>query len=585
MKTLLVIGCVSIGLVVAGVIMFVASVDVDRYRPVVVNQLESALGKPVRLEHLAIGWRGGIALELKGLAISPDAQASFDRQGHLTGQATTEPTVQVESVSAVVRLLPLLRKDVQVSSVVLVRPRVHVRRDAQGHIDLMGVAALGGPAAASGRTTTVGGTPVSLHIDSLRIEDGSLHWTDAMATPSAEFWVQALDVTLKNVPQRGTGARADFQARMAVFSAAQNLHVKGRLTIPTKDRAGVLEDVRLDTDFSRLNVAQFTQALPTIKDVGLRGLAGDLTVAIDRAALDPQGLAQLAAQVRLVGGRIAFARLGSPIEELTVEALAKSGRIELKRCAARFAGGTITATGVMDHLDAQPQATLQVTIGKLALDALLPNPGPNEPQLRGRLSASFQGTGQGLALAQIAQSLSGQGRLTLSDGMIVNLNVLREVFRRLSILPGLVEKLQARLPASYQAKLTARDTVLQPIEVAMTAHDGALSFTNLRVVTDSFELTGTGRVGFDGLLGCQSTLRIDPALSAAIIKSVKELQPLTDSEGRLQLPVVIQGTLPRVAVIPDVSYVASRVVATKAEELLGNLLEKVLEKKQRQTER
>ena len=548
MKKVVVIGGVLIGLLVGGVAICLATFNADRYRPLVVKQLESALGRPVQLAHLSLGWRGGIALELKQLAISSKA-------------ATTEPAVQVETLSAVVRLLPLLRKEVQVSSITLIRPRVQVRRDAQGNVDLLGLAVVAGPA--------------SLNIASLKVEEGSLHWTDAMASPPVDLWVTSLDATLKNV---SLTRPIEFQLRLAAFSDGQNLHLRGRLQMPTKDRAGVLEGVRLETDFNRLNVAQLTQALPAVKEAGLRELAGNLVVSIDRAGLDPQGLGQLAARVRLSGGRLVLARLGSPIEGVTVEALAQRGRVDLRRGAATFAGGTIAATGTMEQLKTQPRASLQVTIDRLALDAFLPTPGPNEPQLRGQLSASFHGTGQGLAIPQLTQTLSGQGHLAISDGVIANLNVLREVFRRLSILPGLVETLQARLPESYQAKLAARDTVLQPIEVSVTARDGALAFDQLRVVTDSFQLTGMGRVGFDGTLSCQSMLQVDPALSAAIIKSVKELTSLTDAEGRLQLPVVMTGSLPRVAVLPDVPYVASRLVATKAEELFGALLEKALER-------
>ena len=74
-------------------------------------------------------------------------------------------------------------------------------------------------------------------------------------------------------------------------------------------------------------------------------------------------------------------------------------------------------------------------------------------------------------------------------------------------------------------------------------------------------------------------LRIDPELSAAVIRSVQELQPLTDAQGRMELPVVMQGRLPGVTVLPDVQYVASRVVATKAQELLGGLLQRALERR------
>ena len=63
-----------------------------------------------------------------------------------------------------------------------------------------------------------------------------------------------------------------------------------------------------------------------------------------------------------------------------------------------------------------------------------------------------------------------------------------------------------------------------------------------------------------------------------MIKSVNELQTLTDTTGRLKIPVKIQGQVPRVKVVPDVSSVATALVVTKAQDLIGNFLKKTLEK-------
>jgi hypothetical protein len=85
-------------------------------------------------------------------------------------------------------------------------------------------------------------------------------------------------------------------------------------------------------------------------------------------------------------------------------------------------------------------------------------------------------------------------------------------------------------------------------------------------------LSGAGRVGLDGTIDLPARLQIDAVLSEAIIASVKELQALTDDQGRVMLPLAIRGRAPQIAVLPDLRYVASRVVATKATEFLGELL-------------
>ena len=593
MRTPLLIALVLIGVLIVGVTVFLATFDVDRYRPLLVTQLESALGKPVHLERLSLGWRGGIAVELQGLAVYPDAS----KQG--------EPAAAIERVIAVVRLLPLLRREVRVASVVVQRPTIRVRREPSGAVNVVGLAVVGAPAAASGKSANIGGSPVALDISALCIEDGTIHVTDAMANPPLAIQLRNVDVVLKNTPPMGGVFYVDI--RVAAFSKTQNLTLKGRLRLPARDHPGELEDVKAETDLGRLDLQELAQAFPAAKALGPQaglvpppapspkggsatadrptgpaaggGMAGRVIVTVDRAVLDPKVLTRLAARVQVSQGRVVTTQLGSPIEEVTVDIVAAKDRIDLKQASARIAGGGLTVVGTIESLDTTPASSFKVRLERWALDSLFARVGPDEPQLRGRLDADFEGRAQGLAWPQISRTLTGQGRVNVQEARIERLNILREVFQRLSILPGLMQSLQAKLPASYQAKLTARDTVLEPIDLAVTARDGALAFARLQLATDSFQLEGAGRLGLDGVLSCPSLLHVDPELSAAIIRSVAELAPLADAQGRLELPVVIQGTLPRVVVLPDVQYVASRVVATKAQELLGGLLERALERR------
>src|SRR3989338_7548645 len=94
---LILIGLVVVG--VAGLAIFVATLDADRYRPLLVSRLEHALGRPVRLGHLRLAWHGGVAVTLQQLAI---------------GQ---EPLFQADAVHAVVAWRPLLKKRVEIDGV------------------------------------------------------------------------------------------------------------------------------------------------------------------------------------------------------------------------------------------------------------------------------------------------------------------------------------------------------------------------------------------------------------------------------------------------------------------------------------
>src|SRR3989338_6517260 len=442
-KLLLALFVIGLRVIVA-VAIFLATFDADRYRPQLIIQLQAAVGKPVTLDRISLGWQQGIAVQFKGLAIYEGAAP------------VGEPLIQVESAHGVLKLLPLLKKQVQVASVVLVRPRIRVTRDAKGKINLTGLMAAASPAAASGRTAAVGETPVTFAIDSLRIEDGTLHWTDAATHPPTERSLNALDVTVTDL---SAGKPMNLEARGALGAKTPNLHLSGRVTPPGHDSKGSCEQLKL-----------------TVDDV--------------------------------------------PLEQL------------------------------------------------------LPSSRPGEPRLQGRLTAILQGSTPTLDPSQLTRALDGRGTVKLAEPAVAHLNVLREVFQRFSMLPGLVERLRERLPPEYQAKLEARDTKLSPLEVSFDAAGGALQFGDLRVSTEDFQLAGTGRVGLDGTVMIRATLRIEPVLSAALIRSVVELQALTNRSGEMEIPLTIQGQAPQVAVLPDMNYLASKILATKAADLLGELLRK-----------
>ena len=275
MKNLLRILLVVCLLAIVAGALFLATFDADRYRPQVLAQLQTALGKPVTLDRISVGWQQGVAVQLRGLAIYQGPEAAG------------EPLIQVESASGILEVLPLLKKRVQVASIVLIRPRILVARDAQGHINLMGLMAAASPAAASGRAAAVGGTPVSFAVASLRIEDGTLHWTDAASPavsgasqPPTELSINALGVTVKHI---SAGTPMDIEARGALGAQTPNLRLSGRLTPPSDGSAGSCDQLKLTVENLPLE-----QILPPSRP-GAVHLQGRLTAILQGSAatLDP----------------------------------------------------------------------------------------------------------------------------------------------------------------------------------------------------------------------------------------------------------------------------------------------------------
>ena len=468
MKKFLPILLIFVLVIVGGPAIFIATFNADRYRPLLVSQLAEAMHRPVKLERLAVGWRHGVAIQLRGLSMLE------------TGEPAREPLMTVESFDAVVRLWPLLHRNIQVTSVVIRRPQVHAMRDVNGRINVLGLAETAGPAAASGRrsptgasvgrlpagrpgspepvegSTTIGNTAIALDVDSVRLEDGTLHWTDAMVKPPIEAWVRRIDVQLRHIVP-GQPMQADLRA--AVGTDAQNLRVSGALTLPSTAVPGAVEH----------------------------------------------------------------------------------GVLALER---------------------------------LSLEQLAPPGPPGQPRLSGVVSATVQGRAPTLDPARAMHALSATGRLQATDVKIANMNLLRVVFERFTMLPGLIDLLEAQLPPVYQRKLAATDTAFAPLDIPFRVEQGALQFDRLQLRSDAFELAGAGRIGLDRSIAIRATLRVDAELSAAFMKSVKELRGLFNADGQLEIPLTIQERPPYV--LPDLNDVGSRLLTTTVQDLLGNFLQKAI---------
>jgi hypothetical protein len=579
-KKLLFFTLLFILIAVGALAVFLFTFNVDQLRPLIVEKLEEGLGKPVEIERLSLTWADGIALKLNRLALYGDDAKR--------GRAV----VELEEVSVVVKLLPLLRKEIEIRSVRLIRPYFHLIRNSAGQVSIAGLeqprpkAEPPGPAVTPAGVSSpeaVKASVIPLLVEHFKLEDGKLRFTDQKSEPPLDLEVREADLTVRNV---SFDRPVEIQGKAAFLSDRQNLALRGRLRVNQKELSGTLEDVVFETKLSDWQMERLIEAFPKSRKLGIgQNPEGNFKVRIDSLEFNREGVGKFSSQVDLEGGRVVLSSLGAPLEKIELQGLIGEERIEVRNFSMNLAGGTLLAEGTLEKWMApQPkQLTLRTTVQGVSLETLVPPKRPDEPSLRGRLAAQFQGGARAAQIETLPRALSGGGKVSVSDPVLVNVNVIREVFNRLSVIPSLVERLQNRLPEDYKEKLEAEDTVLKPIEIPFTAQNRTLFIDQFVIASDTFEIQGAGRVGFDGSLNGQAILLIDPDLSNAFIRSIEELRYLANAEGRLQIPLVILGLLPHVQVYPDVQQVAALLAASKTREVVGSFLEKKLLKKEAST--
>ncbi len=118
-KVGIIIGTIILILVLA-VVVFAATFNVNQYRGTIQSELEKRLDRRVALGDMHLGIFPP-RLQVQNLSIADDPKFN-----------DAKPFVEAQELDVSVKLLPLLRKSVEISSLSLQRPSVELIKDAQG---------------------------------------------------------------------------------------------------------------------------------------------------------------------------------------------------------------------------------------------------------------------------------------------------------------------------------------------------------------------------------------------------------------------------------------------------------------------
>jgi len=556
----------------------------ESYRPDIERAASSALGAPVHLGKLRV-------------ALLPSAHV-----------AVSEVTVgdggfSLANVRLSLRLLPLLRGALAIDTLTLEKPHLTLVRNARG-VGLIGLPRSGArPAAPRGTPgTSAAGTmvPPALALDLRRFElrHGTVELRDDVRKSTLELDDLAVDAALAvdasgiTLPRfhttatlagggpmtvDGQGLTFDLGTgtvqvpALTVEVAKSRIVVKGRVETATGAGSAAISSDRLDLEQAAPLMALVT---PGIARLGLRGtvaldLKGELSsgwapraggsILLTDLALDAGTIAVRKLHGRLdlaatpTGATVASRDLaleagGMPIAVTLASELA-GDTATLKELVATGLGGTTRVTGTYGA--ATRRFTADVGADGLDLAAMQHAKDPRTPPRVTGTVARFHSQIAGTADEHPERSVTGTGNVLLKDARVLGVNVTGEVVKKIRSVPLLSA---IRMPADVKSATDSSDTVITSLTADFTIGGAALHLQRAVVTSPSFSFDGGGRVGFDSNLDLQGTFRLSAAISQAMVSGVKQLALALGSGGEISVPLTIQGTPPKVAVLPDVTH-------------------------------
>lgn len=204
------------------------------------------------------------------------------------------------------------------------------------------------------------------------------------------------------------------------------------------------------------------------------------------------------------------------------------------------------------------------------LPALLPDTPSNVTGTVTELGANVSGT----LNENLMPSIAGKANMHLSDGLIKDVNIGKEVLAKVTEIPFISGALLSVVPDSLIAFVEKKHTVLESVSGSFDIAQETLTTQDLIIESDFFRLEGKGTIGFDTDLDLDAVIYFAKNFSDGLAGTTKELRYLFNDEGRLAFPVKISGVPPNLIVVPDVGDLVKR-AATGAikEEGVGRIKE------------
>jgi len=331
-KFLIIIGIVVV-LLVGALAILAANLGkvVASKKDYILEKAETALGRDVAIDDIGVTIGRGIGVKLSGVTIADDPAYS------------NEPFVAAKDLTVRVKLLPLIKKQVEVKRLVLNDPVINVIRDENGVFNFASMTqAAGGTDAGDAAAelepaeTAAAGALALAFAD---VKNGTLRYVDRQQ--GVELEVGHIDFTAKDAAL-GKEASVDFKA--AILADDQNVHVEGN--VGPIEKVDAPEDLKptplnLTVSFEGLTADRLKRVIPDhpalakLDLLELGAADASLTVTGTLGALELTGIELTAAVLGSAAPNLSFRGQTLPFDAMAtgdggVPAVGFSGRLEAK---------------------------------------------------------------------------------------------------------------------------------------------------------------------------------------------------------------------------------------------------------------
>src|SRR5437667_353064 len=463
----------------------------------------------------------GLDLVVKGnidVSVFPGSYVSFHDVG-LKGGATTDPALQVDVLTANLRLLPLLLRRFEIADVMMLRPHIHVVRDSHGESNWT-------PFVETIARTMKPGAENQVSFSEIRIQDGVLKYEDATNHVTEQLGDIDLSLAWPSI-SRSFAATGQFDWRGERVDGS--ISAGDFVAMLSGERSGlkarlVSAPLKLAFDGSVANrTSLMMEGTVTVDSLSLRNALRWMGQPVPGSG--GFGRFALKARANVVGASVALTNVNVKLGRTAFGANLRGGALALSIGEAQMYGGIAKGSFGIARSDAIADVKAQFQFTDVDLQACASELfGITKLSGRGNLGVSLMASGS--SPFGLASSLDGTATMIGHDGAIAGFNV-EQLLKRLE-----------RRPLSGGGNLRSGSTPYDNLNVSVRFNDGIATVEDVRVdgPTTRLTLTGTASV---------PSREYD-------LNGVASLTPAANGGDKgFELPFVVQGPWDDPLVFPD----------------------------------
>ncbi len=355
-KILLTVAAVPLVVIVVAAITLKFVFTGDRLKSLVIPRIEEATHRSVAVNAISLSLFPAIGIDVDGVQIANRRGPGF----------STDPFLSLERLRVNVKLLPLVRGRVEVSSVVLDRPKLLIETNEEretNYDDLSGTAeqpqatppsrepSINTPAPGSAPASQPAQPEGALSISGFRLNDGEIDYVDHKENSATRLRGVNSDLTLDWQSGRLTvetktsiadlsygsvetplisGLRVSLAPRMVYDAQNDELTIeKGDITVQDMSMTlvGTVKEVKstrnldLSMGSANLNIAELLSLVPKEYMKNAEGLSGKGNAAVQiniSGAVSDSSSPDVKGSIKADGASVQYAKLPKPISNISI---------------------------------------------------------------------------------------------------------------------------------------------------------------------------------------------------------------------------------------------------------------------------